>query len=162
MFTSYPQVSTVQQFCLHLHALTLSLQDRPKPSTLLFYSVLHQTILLVKGEPLGGKGLNILNWSSYCTVNILPGSTSNLWSQSMTFFFWNKRNARRSLQTFVLSSSSADNLPLYSANNTQALSTTFASRSALCRSKKKHKRADWKNLNFHEHSLGMKNSFFHN
>ena len=57
MFTSYPQVSTVQQFCLHLHALTLSLQDRPKPSTLLFYSVLHQTILLVKGEPLGGKGL---------------------------------------------------------------------------------------------------------
>ena len=31
--------------------------DRPKPSTLLFYSVSHQTILLVKGEPLGGKGL---------------------------------------------------------------------------------------------------------
>ena len=37
--------------------LTLPLPDRPKLSTLLFYSVLHQTILLVKGEPLGGKGL---------------------------------------------------------------------------------------------------------
>ena len=42
-----------------LTSLTLSLPDWPKPSTLLFYSVLHQTILLVKGEPLGGKGLKL-------------------------------------------------------------------------------------------------------
>ena len=37
--------------------LTLSLPERPKVDTLLFYSVERQTILLVKGEPLGGKGL---------------------------------------------------------------------------------------------------------
>ena len=37
--------------------LTLSLLDRLKTDPLLFYSVKCQTILLVKGEPLGGKGL---------------------------------------------------------------------------------------------------------
>ena len=37
--------------------LTFPLPDYLKPSPLLFYSVLCQTILLVNGEPLGGKGL---------------------------------------------------------------------------------------------------------
>ena len=37
--------------------LTHSLLKQPKADTLLFYSVECQAILLVKGEPLGGKGL---------------------------------------------------------------------------------------------------------
>ena len=40
--------------------LTLSLLDRPKPATLLFYPVKRQTILLIKGEPLGGKWLTMI------------------------------------------------------------------------------------------------------
>ena len=36
---------------------TFPLPDRPKPAPLLFYCVYYQTILLVNGEPLGGKGL---------------------------------------------------------------------------------------------------------
>ena len=50
--------------CFQIHktahppdTLTLSLLERPKADTLLFYSVERQTILLVKGEPLSGKGL---------------------------------------------------------------------------------------------------------
>ena len=38
----------------------------PRPDTLLFYSVERQMILLVKGEPLGGKGLGKLNKCSHC------------------------------------------------------------------------------------------------
>ena len=40
--------------------LTLSLLDQPKPATLLFYPVKCQMILLIKGEPLGGKWLTII------------------------------------------------------------------------------------------------------
>ena len=41
-----------------IRTLTFPLSDRPKPSPLLFYSVRHQAILLINGEPLGGTGLS--------------------------------------------------------------------------------------------------------
>ena len=42
---------------------------RPKPAPLLFYSVERQTILLVNGESLGGKGLSAHISPSYTGQN---------------------------------------------------------------------------------------------
>ena len=53
------KVYTNNTKCIKLTSLSFSLPDRPKPSLLLFYAVERQMILLVNGEPLGGKGLTV-------------------------------------------------------------------------------------------------------
>ena len=62
-------------------SLTLSLLDEPKPSPLLFYSVLCQMILLVKGELLVGKGLcgyNINEWHNFYKASCYNSHTVQL------------------------------------------------------------------------------------